>query len=174
VGWNGEDTVPAQVSRVTQNGSRRDGILRWHELLPIVLAASLLLMILGAGHIFATSQSGAGPRIGEVPTISAPSAGEETPAVTVPSTTAPPPTGLLAANRVTTKARREGKHHDDKPDSDHSSVNHQAHHHGDNPATEHHGDRMEPYHHGNGSEAYYHGDRSQRRSHHHHSQAQSI
>ena len=165
VGWDSDDTVPAQFPPVSEKESWLDGALRWRRLWPLVLAAALLLLIFGAGHLLASGPYGAGPRVGAVPTIRAPATAEKTPAVTIPSTTSPPPTGLLVANQVTTKPKPQGKRHSSKP---------QDKRHGDRPEADHHGDRPEADRHGDSPEVNHHRYRSGRASGHPHSYSNSL
>ena len=175
VGWDSDDTMPAQFPPLPEKESWLEGALHWRRLWPLVLAAALLLLVFGAGHLLAASPYGAGPRIGAVPTIRAPAAAQQTPTVTTPpSTIVPPPTGLVVTNQAATKTKSQEKHHRSKPQGKHHGDGSQAERHGGNSEAEHHGDPTEVDRHGDRQEANHNGDRSEHASGHHHSHSKSM
>jgi serine/threonine protein kinase len=147
VGWDNDDTVPAQLLPVSGSKSWLDGFWRWHRLWPLVLAAALLLLIFGAGHILASSPYGTEPRIGSVPTIRAPATGEAPPPVTKRPTSAPPSQGLVIANQVTTNAKSQPRHHHSKPQGKHHDDGQEADHHDDDYVSQLHGVVRKAQHH---------------------------
>jgi serine/threonine protein kinase len=160
VGWENDDTVPAQVLPVWGSESWLNGFLPWRRLGTLGLAAALLLLFFGAGHILASGPYATGPRIGEVPTIRAPATGVGTPPVKKRSTNAPPPTGLMVP-QVSTNPKSQAEHHNRRPQGEHHDDGSEAgHHDGDSQGDAHEADQ----HSGRLQEAKRHGDWSNHHS----------
>jgi serine/threonine protein kinase len=139
VGWDNDDTVPAQLVPVSGSESWLDGFWQLRRIWPVTVAAAMLLLMFGAGHILASSPYSTDPRIGSVPTIRAPETSKAPPPVTKPSTGAPSTTGLAIANKVTTNAKPHAKHHHRKPEGKHEDGGSEADNHDDDYMLQLHG-----------------------------------